>query len=118
MFAASDAPAPVAPDIILVIGDFMQFMAIRAIYEQRTSGRRCAFYPGYSEIDSRFQLKFYIPQIPCQLYSISQRKSTTKLAFVLIFCLNYFSAVNSDEYLQFKGINILVCIKIVIKCCI
>lgn len=40
--AGADA-AILAPDIILVIGDFVQFMAIRAIYDQRTSGRRSAF---------------------------------------------------------------------------
>lgn len=51
--AGADA-AILAPDIILVIGDFVQFMAIRAIYDQRTSGRRSAFYLYYSEIGSEF----------------------------------------------------------------
>lgn len=51
---ADAADANLAPDIILVIGDFLQFMAIRAIYDQRTSGRRSAFYPCSSEIGSEF----------------------------------------------------------------
>lgn len=40
---------------IPVIDDFVQFMAIRAVYDQRTSGRLT--------LATRFQLIFYPPQI-------------------------------------------------------
>lgn len=42
------------PNIILVIGDFVQFMAIHAIYEQRTSGDASLFPPTAAKLKQDF----------------------------------------------------------------
>lgn len=82
--ARAATPQIVAPDIILVIGDFMQFMTILAIYEQRTSGLG-AFCFRYRRI--HIQLKLNIVQINRQLYPIRLRYRSSKLLCVLFLQL-------------------------------